>query len=433
MRAIVTRARKFSGTLRVPGDKSISHRGVLFAAMSRGISRVSGLAPGADVRSSMSCMAQLGVTVRQVGEGAYELDSPGRDGWRRDAGELDCGNSGTTARLVMGMLAPVDGLVATLMGDPSLSKRPMRRVSKPLSAMGADIALTEQGTLPGTIRGRALHGTDLSLEVASAQVKTAVLLAGLGAEGETWVREPETSRDHTERLLPAFGATLMKGEKGVGVRSQPLTAASLEVPGDPSSAAFFAVAAAMIGGAEIRIDGVGTNPTRTGVVDVLRAMGARLELADEQPFAEPLGRWVCGPGDLRGTTIEGALVPRAIDEIPILAVLAAVTPGRTVIRDAAELRVKESDRIKLVADGLRAMGAVVEELPDGMIIEGGRPLHGARIEAGMDHRIAMSFAVAGLVADGETVIEGAEWADVSFPGFFRLLDQCSGGCVRVEG
>jgi len=432
MRAIIKRARHLTGELTVPGDKSISHRAVLFGALARGTTRVTGLAPGGDVRSSAACVAHLGVEMRPAGEGRVEIVSPGRGGWKRGVVHLDAGNSGTTARLMMGMLAPVEALTAHLEGDASLSRRPMRRVMQPLAAMGAQIELSTAGALPATVRGAALHGMKHRLNVSSAQVKTSLLLAGLAAEGKTWVHEPELSRDHTERLLPAFGGTLLRGEDGVGVRRHELTAAELTVPGDPSSAAFFAAAAAIVPGSRLRIGGVGTNPTRTGIIEVLAAMGAPVEVESGPAAAEPLGTWVCSHHGLSGTTVAGAIVPRLIDEVPVLAVVAAQASGTTIIRDAGELRVKESDRLKLVAGGLAAMGADVEELPDGLIIRGGRPLHGARIDSGMDHRIAMSFAVAGLVADGETIIEGAEWADISFPGFFRLLSEVSGGCVRTE-
>lgn len=431
MRAIVVRAKRLSGELRVPGDKSISHRSVLLGALAKGVTRVTGIAPGGDVRTSMACVAKLGVTSREVG-GRMEIDSPGREAWQREAGELDAGNSGTTARLMMGMLSPVAGLSARLIGDASLSRRPMKRVAQPLARMGAQIALQPSGTLPAEVRGAPLHGVDHRLDVSSAQVKTALLLAGLGAEGETWVSEPSPSRDHTERMLPAFGASILSGDRGVGVRAQSLSPAEIVVPGDPSSAAFFAVAAAIVPNSMVRIAGVGTNPTRTGVLDVLAEMGAPVAIESEVHAAEPYATWACAKAIVRGVSISGALVARLVDEIPILAIAAAIAPGVTTIRDASELRVKESDRIKSMVAGLIAMGAQVEELPDGMIIHGGRTLHGARIEAGMDHRIAMSFAVAGLVADGETVIDGAQWADISFPGYFRVLSELSGGAVRTE-
>lgn len=431
MRAIVRRAARLSGHLRVPGDKSISHRAVLFGALAKGLTRAHGLAPGGDVRTSAACVTQLGVQVLSVADGWTEILSPGRAGWKSGALSLDAGNSGTTARLMMGMLAPVNGLIAQLEGDSSLSRRPMKRVAAPLTAMGARIELTEAGTLPGAVHGTHLHGLNHQLNVSSAQLKTALLLAGLGADGETWVREPEASRDHTERLLPAFGVSLLHGDGGVGVRAQELTGTELRVPGDPSSAAFFAVAAAIVAGSKLTIEGVGTNPTRTGAAQILREMGATVAI-DETAAPEPYGTWTCETGSLRAVTIAGPIVPTLIDEVPILAIAAAMSQGTTIIRDAAELRVKESDRLKLVANGLKAMGGQVEELPDGLIIEGGRPLTGAHIDSGMDHRIAMAFAVAGLVADGETVVEGAEWADISFPGFFRLLSEVSGGAVRTE-
>jgi 3-phosphoshikimate 1-carboxyvinyltransferase len=432
MRAFVSRARGLSGRVRVPGDKSISHRAVLFAALARGTTRVRGLAPGADVRSSLACTERLGIRAIRNDDGTLSLESPGRAGWVRSPGLLDCGNSGTTARLLMGMLAPVDGLRATLEGDASLGRRPMRRVATPLAAMGAKIGLSGIGSLPAEITGARLTGRAHTLDVSSAQVKTALLLAGLAAEGETWVQEPAASRDHTERLLPAFGVTLLSGPGGVGVRASELQAAEfVDVPGDPSSAAFFAVAAAIVPGASIEILSAGTNPTRTGAVDILRAMGASIAIT-ETPAPEPLGNWRCDFKELRPTQVSGEIVPRAIDEIPILSVAAAFAAGETVFRDAGELRVKESDRIKTTVAGLRAMGADVEELPDGLVVRGGRPLKGARIDAGMDHRIAMAFAVAGLGADGETVIEGAEWADISFPGFFGELARLAGGTVRTE-
>lgn len=432
MRAIIRRAQRLNGRLRVPGDKSISHRAVLFGALARGTTRVTGLAPGADVRSSLACVERLGVTVRRSGE-QVELESPGRSGWNRAPPPLDAGNSGTTARLLLGMLAPAEELEANVLGDESLSRRPMRRVSERLKEMGADIALSPSGSLPARVRGTRLDGRAHGLDVASAQVKTALLLAGLGSDGETWVSEPGPSRDHTERLLPAFGVELLRGESGVGVRRQELRPSEVPVPGDPSSAAFFAAAALLVPRGEAIIDAVGTNPTRLGIVEALREMGADVAIEEETGAAEPSGRWVCRHGgELRAVVVEGELIPRTLDELPIFAVIAAAARGTTIIREAAELRVKESDRIALMAKGLRAMGARVDELPDGLAIEGGATLRGARIEAGMDHRIAMSFAVAGLIAEGETVIEGAEWADISFPGFFATLARITGGAVRTE-
>jgi 3-phosphoshikimate 1-carboxyvinyltransferase len=384
------------------------------------------------VKSSAACATRLGVEIRTAGD-RVEVVSPGRDSWRVGSVEADAGNSGTTTRLLMGLAAPRQGLTLHITGDASLSGRPMRRVAEPLRAMGASIDLSPSGTLPATVTGAALHGLNHRLKVSSAQVKTALLLAGLGADDETWVHEPELSRDHTERLLPAFGVHLLRGADGVGVRRQALVGTQVTVPGDPSSAAFLAAAATLVPGSSLRITGVGTNPTRTGFLEALSAMGAPVAIEGETTVAEPYGTWVCSPvSALRGATIAGEIVPRLIDEVPVLAVVAALAQGTTTIRDAAELRVKESDRLKLVARGLTAMGAELEELPDGLVIRGGRPLRGAHIDSGMDHRIAMSFAIAGLVADGETVIDGVEWADISFPGFFRLLAEVTGGAVRTE-
>lgn len=430
MRAIVTRAKRLSGRLRVPGDKSISHRAVLFGALAKGLTRIEGLGPGADIKTSLQCVETLGVTSRWVDESLL-LESPGRSAFRGNA-TLDCGNSGTTVRLLLGMLAPSVGLSTTLTGDESLSRRPMRRVADPLRRMGANLALTEAGTLPATVRGARLTGVKHVLEVASAQVKSALLLAGLDADGETWVSEPGPSRDHTERLLPIFGGDVRYGPAGIGVTRQSLYGGAVRVPGDPSSAAFLAAAAALVPGSELTLDGVGANPTRTGVVEMLAELGAHVEITDVSTDPEPFGTWVCRPGDLKGVVIEGEVVPRSIDEIPVLAVVATAARGTTIVRDATELRVKESDRLALMARGLRDMGAKVEELPDGLAIEGGAPLHGATIDSGGDHRIAMAFAIAGLIADGETIIEGAEWADISYPGFFQVLAELTGGSVRTE-
>ncbi|MFM2151678.1 MAG: hypothetical protein RL199_113 [Pseudomonadota bacterium] len=432
MKAVIRRASGVEGRVVVPGDKSIGHRAVLFAAAARGATRIVGLPDGGDVRSSLACVTRLGVSVRRDGE-AVLLDSPGRAGWRRGEVELDAGNSGTTARLLAGLLSPVTGLRGRVVGDASLSQRPMRRVAVPLGRMGASIGLGDAGGLPMVVDGRPLTGMLHRLEVASAQVKSALLLAGLGAEGETWVREPSLSRDHTERMLPLFGASVLEESGGVGVRRTALEApvADVVVPGDVSSAAFFAVAAAITGGDAV-IERVGLNPTRTGAFDVLRAMGAVVSERVEGAAGEPWGSVrIRGPID-RPVDVRGAMVPRLVDELPVLAVAAALCRGTSVFRDAGELRVKESDRIRRVVDGLRAMGAEVEEFPDGFAVEGGRPLMGARIDAAGDHRIAMAFSVAGLAADGETVIDGAEWASISYPAFYETLASVAPDAVGIE-
>jgi 3-phosphoshikimate 1-carboxyvinyltransferase len=449
--------------VRVPGDKSISHRALLFAALADGESRIAGLAPGGDVRSTARCLAQLGVPLLR-GDGtpwvappdehsdefvppqrpAGSLPVPEQDldmgpddaivlgvglrGLRAPATELDCGNSGTTLRLLCGTLAGI-GIPATLVGDASLSRRPMERVAAPLRQLGARVRTAEGGRPPVVIEaGGAIRAGAVESEVASAQVKSAVLLAGLSAEGETSFTEPARSRDHTERLLRQMGAVVSTRGTTVSVRGPArLSAIALEVPADLSSAAFLLAAAiAAPPGSSISLQHVGVNPTRTGFLDALTHLGARvqLDLKRQQGSAaggEPVGDLAASAQSIRGAELGPDLVLRAIDEVPILAVLGAVARGSTIIRGAAELRVKESDRLSQMARGLRAMGAQVEELPDGLRIDGGQPLRGAEIDSAHDHRIALAFSVAALVASSPTTISGAEWADVSFPGFFDLL------------
>ena len=450
--------------VRVPGDKSISHRALMFAALAEGESRIAGLAGGDDVRSTARCLAQLGVPLLR-GDGTPwhpkprssefpedaeptfvppqrppggaplpERDPDMRDddaivlgqglaGLRDPAGGLDCGNSGTTLRLLTGILAGA-GVEATLTGDESLSRRPMERVARPLRQLGAAIE-TSEGRPPVVVRrGHALRAGAITSEVASAQVKSAVLLAGLFAEGETSFTEPARSRDHTERLLRLMGAQVVQRGTTVAVRGPAkLRGFALDVPGDLSSAAFL-IAAALIApeGSSVSLEHVGVNPTRAGFLDALAMFGARLQLQiGDAAGPEPVARLTVAAQKLRGAQLDGDLVLRAIDEVPILAVLGAVAEGETVIRGAQELRVKESDRIAQMASGLRAMGARVEELPDGLRIQGGALRGGAVIDSAMDHRIALAFSVAALAASEPCSISGAEWADVSFPGFYRLL------------
>ena len=449
--------------VRVPGDKSLSHRALLFAALAEGESRVAGLAPGGDVRSTARCLAQLGVPLLR-GDGTPWIAAPPSDefgfvpparppgsaplperdpdmgpddalvhgvglrGLRAPVADLDCGNSGTTLRLLCGILAGA-GIPATLVGDASLSRRPMERVAAPLRQLGARVRTGEGGRPPVAIEpGGALRACAVTSEVASAQVKSAVLLAGLFAEGDTSFSEPARSRDHTERLLRQMGVPVTARGTTVALRGPArLSPIALDVPGDLSSAAFL-LAAALVGpeGSSVALPHVGLNPTRAGFLDALTQLGARIRLDLKReparaPGGEPAGDLSASAQPLRGVELDGDLVLRAIDEVPILAVLGAVARGTTVIRGAAELRVKESDRLAQMASGLRAMGAQVEELPDGLRIDGGRPLHGAAIDSAHDHRIALAFTIAALAADSPTVISGAEWADVSFPGFFDLL------------
>ena len=456
--------------LRVPGDKSISHRALLFAALAEGESRIAGLAPGDDVRSTARCLAQLGVPLLrgdgtpfapkprspELAEGAAapfvapqrprgSAALPGRDedmgdddaivlgqglaGLREPVAALDCGNSGTTLRLFTGVLAGA-GVEATLVGDESLSRRPMERVARPLRQLGAAIE-TREGRPPVVVRrGHPLRAGAVTSEVASAQVKSAVLLAGLFAEGETSFTEPAKSRDHTERLLRVMGAEIVQRGTTVAVRGRArLRGFALDVPGDLSSAAFL-IAAALVApqGSSLSLEHVGVNPTRAGFLDALASFGARLELRMEEAGGpEPVAKLIVGPQKLRGARLDGDLVLRAIDEVPILAVLGAAAEGETVIRGAQELRVKESDRIAQMASGLRAMGVSVEELPDGLRIEGGGLRGGAAIDSAMDHRIALAFSVAALAAREPCTISGAEWADVSFPGFYSLLRRLGAG------
>jgi len=416
--------------VRVPGDKSIAHRAILFGAVARGRTCLFGARAGDAVEPSIACIRALGAHVR-AGPELLEIASPGRDAWVRRPGRLDCAGSATTARLLLGMLAPVRGVEADVDGDTTLRRRPMGRVADPLGAMGAQISLSPGGLLPARVIGRALHDSALAAHVPSAQVKTAVLLAGLGGEGVEWT-EAVPTRDHTERLLPHFGARIEAEAGRIRIRPGALHEAHVHVPGDASAAAVLAAAAAIMPGSHVEIPDAGVNPTRTRAIDVLRRMGARIDLETLAAGPEPRGRWSCRDGAGMPVRVEGAETAAVVDELPVLAVAAACCPGRSEFRDAAELRVKESDRIARVAAGLRAMGARVEELADGLVVEGGRTLHGARHDAADDHRLAMAFAVAGLAADGETVVDGAEASEVSFPGFFGVLGALTGGAVRVE-
>ncbi|MHB1006651.1 MAG: 3-phosphoshikimate 1-carboxyvinyltransferase [Chloroflexota bacterium] len=415
------------GELRVPGDKSISHRAAIFNAIARGTARVDGFLPGADCLSTLACLRALGVQIEQTPapDGrALALVVHGRPLLSEPGDVLDAGNSGTTMRLLSGLLAG-QPLYAVLNGDASLRGRPMARVVGPLRAMGASIAGRRDGTLaPLAIRGGGLHGIAHDLPVASAQVKSALILAGLRAEGETRLREPARSRDHTERMLAAMGVPLAIDRTTVTVGGpSPLTARDVRVPGDLSSAAFWLVAAAIHPRGEVTARGIGVNPTRAGLLEVLAAMGAVVRVENlSESAGEPVADVTVRAGNLRSVEIAGEIVPRLIDEVPVIAVAAACASGTTVVRDAAELRVKETDRVSTLAAELRKLGVVIEERPDGFAIEGGHPLQGAIVDSHGDHRLAMALAVAGLVADGKTEIRGAEAVDVSYPGFWEDLE-----------
>jgi len=419
---LIRPARNIYGSLRLPGDKSISHRYGMLAAFAEGTSRFANFSTGADCASTLACMEALGAQVKS-GEGIIEVT--GVAGRVSPANHpLDCGNSGSTMRMISGLLAAQEGTF-TLVGDASLSRRPMERIRKPLEAMGAKLALTE-GHAPLAIEGCRLLAIDYTTPVPSAQVKTCVLLAGLQTRGTTTVREAVRTRDHSELALRAFGANLTRDLNSVSIAGpQPLHAIDAVVPGDISSAAFFLCAAALFPGSTLLLDSLGLNPTRATLLDVLAALGARISVLHlEEKNAELVGSvQISAPAEGLGSTqISGSLAAQLIDELPVLAAIAPYTSGGIRIRDAKELRVKESDRIALVARNLRAMGAEVMEFEDGLDVPGGQTLHGATIDSGGDHRIAMAFSVAALRAEGETLIQGAESTAISFPEFFDLLD-----------
>jgi 3-phosphoshikimate 1-carboxyvinyltransferase len=420
---LIRPARNIYGSLKLPGDKSISHRYAMLAAFAEGTSKFTNFSTGADCASTLACMEALGAKVNRHEDHAVEITGVAGRVTPADH-SLDCGNSGSTMRFISGLLAAQEGTF-TLVGDASLSRRPMERIRKPLAEMGAEVTLTE-GHAPVTIEGRKLHAIDYSTPVPSAQIKTCVLLAGLQTEGTTTLREAIRTRDHSELALRAFGATLTRTIDSVSiVGPQLLHSIEADVPGDISSAAFFLCAAALFPGSGLVLDSIGLNPTRATLLDVLTALGARVAVLNlEEKHAELVGTiQISAPTEgLGSTTVSGALAAQLIDELPVLAAIAPYTSGGIRIRDAKELRVKESDRIALVARNLRAMGAEVEEFEDGLDVPGGQQLHGATIDAGGDHRIAMAFSVAALRAEGNTLIQGAESAAISFPEFFDLLD-----------
>lgn len=434
----VRRPGSLRGVLRVPGDKSISHRAVLFGAIAEGESHIDNFLVAADCLSTVACVRALGVEValHESSDGAsVTVQGVGLDGLQEPADVLDCGNSGTTMRLLSGLLAGRPFL-AVLTGDASLRARPMGRVLEPLRAMGARVAGRAGDRLPPVVlHGGDLRGVEHHLPVASAQLKSALILAGLRAKGETLVQEPAVSRNHTELMLAAMGAPLRVDGTCVAVRraERPLTPLRLRVPGDLSAAAFWLVAAACHPDAEVTVTGVGLNPTRAGVIEALRAMGADLAVRNVRlEGGEPVGDITVHSSRLRGTVLAGALIPRLIDEVPVLALAAAVADGDTIVRDAAELRVKETDRIAATAAELGRLGARIEPLPDGMVIRGGAVLRGARCHSRGDHRLAMTLAVAGLLADGETTIEDAGAVDVSYPAFWHDLARLTGEPAPTE-
>ena len=409
------------GTLTVPGDKSISHRAVMFGSLAKGTTRISHFLEGADCLSTITCFRKMGIDIERNaseimvhGKGLHGLSAPDSI--------LDVGNSGTTTRLISGILAG-QNFISELDGDDSIRTRPMKRSMTPLTSRGADIvSKQDNGCVPLVIHGKTLHGIHYDSPVASAQVKSCVLLAGMYADGITSVTEPFLSRNHTEIMLNYFGAKVTSEGTTASIVPEPtLNGREIQVPGDISSAAYFIAAGLLTPGSEILLKNVGINPTRAGILKVCMDMGADITLFNESTEGEPTADLLIRTSSLKGTTIEGGIIPTLIDEIPMIAVMAAFADGTTVIRDARELKVKESDRITVMVDNLKRMGADIEGTEDGMIIHGGRPLHGATIDSHLDHRVAMSFAVAGTICDGTVDILNGDCVKISYPEFYNDL------------
>ncbi len=427
--AIAGRAAGLRGEITIPGDKSISHRSVMFGALARGTTEITNFLQGADCLSTIRCFRDMGIEIENTPDRIL-VHGRGLRGLAAPSVTLDTGNSGTTTRLLAGILAG-QPFPSVLSGDASLNSRPMKRIMEPLGRMGARIASVRgNGCAPLAVSPGQLHGIRYQSPVASAQVKSAVLLAGLYADGETTVTEPTLSRNHTELMLRGFGASVVSSQTDDGRASasirpcEELYAQRIQVPGDISSAAYFIAAGLLVPGSELLIKNVGVNPTRAGFLKVCRDMGGRIECLNEKiAGGEPTADLLVSYSPLHGTTVEGDVIPTLIDEIPMIAVLAAYAEGTTVIRDAAELKVKETNRIDTVTENLLAMGGRITPTDDGMIIDGTGSLNGAEINSYLDHRIAMAFAVAGLAAEGETRIRESGCVDVSYPEFFRTLEQ----------
>lgn len=432
MNLTVQHASRLAGALSVPGDKSITHRALLLGGLGDGVTRIAGFLDSGDCRATIGCLEGLGVEIQRPDPATLIVQGRGLHGWREPEDVLDCVRSGTTMRLMAGLLAG-QPFYSVLRGEPQLRRRPMDRVIAPLARMGATIMGRGGNRLPPlTIVGGPLHGADHLLPVASAQVKSCLLLAGLYAQGATIVREPGPSRDHTERMLRGRGVPVES--EGLVHRLdgpvQRLAALDVRVPGDFSSAAYLLVAALLVPGSEVVIRHVGVNPTRTGLLDALWEMGADIALEDRRDEGgEPVADLRVRGSELRGTTVAGELVPRMIDEFPILALAATQAQGETHVRDAAELRVKETDRVATTVEALGALGAQIEPTPDGFTVLGPTPLVGAAVDGHSDHRLAMTLAVAGLIAQGETTVLGAECIADSFPGFAETLGRISGGAL----
>lgn len=417
------RQSSLQGEITVPGDKSISHRSVMFGSIAKGKTTVNGFLLGEDCLSTIDCFKKLGVHIEVDGTNVT-IESPGMENWTEPKEVLYTGNSGTTTRLMLGILSGTN-LHTVMTGDASIGKRPMRRVADPLRLMGAQIAGRENGQFtPLAIQGSPLKAIDYKMPVASAQVKSAILLAGLRAEGTTIVREREVSRDHTERMLRQFGADISVEDGVISFEGgQALTGTHVNVPGDISSAAFFLVAGAITENSRIVMNNVGVNETRDGIIEVLQNMGAQMTIEiDDEKAAEPTATITIETSQLQGTTISGAIIPRLIDEIPIIALLATQAKGKTIIKDAEELKVKETNRIDAVVNELKKLGANIEATDDGMIIEGPTALHGATLKTYGDHRIGMMGAVAALIAEGKVELDDSECIAVSYPNFFEHVE-----------
>lgn len=415
------RVQALKGTVRVPGDKSISHRSIMFGALAEGTTQVTNFLKGADCLSTIACFQKMGIEIVHDGE-EIQIHGRGLHGLYEPVETLDVGNSGTTMRLLSGILAG-QRFASRLDGDASIQSRPMKRIIKPLRQMEAKIkSIRENGCAPLQIESSMLHGIHYDSPVASAQVKSCILLAGLYADSPTSVKEPYLSRNHTEVMLQKFGAYVTSEGTTITVMPEPkLYAQKIEVPGDISSAAYFIAAALIVPGSEVLIEHVGMNPTRDGLLRVCKAMGADITILNKNHSGEPTADLLVRHSGLKGTTVGGALIPTLIDELPVVAALACFAEGTTVIKDAQELKVKESNRIDAMVKSLSLMGAKVTETEDGMIIEGGHSLHGAVIDSRLDHRIAMTFAVTALAADGETEIRDADCVKISYPDFYRDL------------
>lgn len=421
----ISQSKPFQLTCKVPGDKSISHRSIMLGALAEGVTEVEGFLPGKDCLGTMQCFEQMGVEIERLSPTSVRIHGRGIHGLKEPVAPLDVGNSGTTIRLMLGILAGAP-FFSTVIGDESIGRRPMDRVVQPLRKMGARIEGRENGRYtPLAIKGGRLQGITYHSPMASAQVKSCLLLAGLSAEGVTTVAEPSLSRDHTERMLPAFGAALTAKDHVVSIEGgQSLQGTKVRVPGDISSAAFLLAAALMVPGSQVTVEDVGLNPTRTGILDAFKQMGAGVEVEETGSWCnEPVGRVTVRTGELHGVTIGGEMIPRLIDEIPVLAVVATQAKGTTVIKDAKELKVKESNRIATTVNELKKLGANIEETQDGMVIEGPVTLRGGITTSHGDHRIGMSMAVAGLGSKETVKVLDVESIDVSFPGFFRYIQK----------